>query len=69
MLFMIASFKLLAGYVHPHNNYEFTLFLISGLLPFLIVMILPKFRYSIPVSLILVVLLFILFKNIAEQAG
>lgn len=69
MLFMILSFKLIAGYVHPHSNYEFTLFLISGLLPFFVVTILPKFRYSIPICLICIVLFFMLFKNIAEQAG
>ncbi len=63
MLLMISSFKLIAGYVHPHSNYEFTLFLVSGLLPFFIVTIFPKFRYSIPLSLILIILLLILFKN------
>ena len=69
MLLMISSFKLTAGYVHPHSNYEFTLFLISGLLPFFMITILSKLRYSIPLSLILIILFFLLFKNIAEQAG
>ena len=64
---MVSSFKLIAGYVHPHSNYEFTLFLISGLPPFFIVMISPKLRYSIPLSFISIIFFFILFKNIVAR--
>jgi len=69
MLGMILAFKLNAGYVHPHNNYEFALLLFSGLTPFFLITMFPKLRYSIPLSLISVVLFFVLFKNIAGNLG
>ena len=65
MLVMISSFKLNAGFIHPHSNCEFVLLLISGLVPFFLITSIPKVRYSLLLSFITIILFYVLLKNVA----
>ena len=65
LLVMACSFKLNAGYVHPCDNCELALFFTSGLVPFFLITIIPKVRYSLPLSFITIILFYFLLRNIA----
>ena len=60
-----SSFKLIAGYVHPCENYEVVLLLASGIVPFFLITIISRFRYSLPLSLIAITLFYFMLRSMA----
>lgn len=58
LLLMIVAFKFNSTYVDPHQNIEMLLLIISGIIPFLFVTIIKKYRFSLPLSLFAILLVY-----------
>lgn len=57
-LLVIVAFKLIAPCVHPCNKIQMLFFLMSGIIPFLLVTIIKKYRFSLPLSLFAILLIY-----------
>jgi len=60
-LVMAAAFKFNAGDVHVCDNREVLLFLTSGIVPFFLITIFQKIRFSLPLSFSVILLVHLYF--------